>query len=129
AFTSTTLPAWFLAPPSTSYTRVSATNAAAAATSAAVSAMTNPPTPPLAATNLTAAAADPHHVTLSWTDNSNPPKVEEDGFGMYRSIDGVNFVWKQSTGRDVTTYTDPDTLAPGTTYYYQMVAFNVDGLA
>src|SRR5439155_24140356 len=74
-------------------------------------------------------ALDAHHIKVTWTDNSNPPNVEEDAFALYRSSDGINFVWKQAPARDVTSYTDPDTLTPGTTYYYEIAAFNVDGFA
>src|SRR5207244_3345474 len=76
-----------------------------------------------------ATALDAHHIKVTWTDNSNPPNVEEDAFALYRSSDGINFVWKQAPARDVTSYTDPDTLTPGTMYYYEIAAFNVDGFA
>ena len=36
--------------------------------------------PPLAASNATATALDAHHIKVTWTDNSNPPNVEEDAF-------------------------------------------------
>ncbi|TMQ30281.1 MAG: hypothetical protein E6K70_24420, partial [Planctomycetota bacterium] len=120
---------WFLQPSTTYSYRISAVNASGAASSATASATTSPPTPPLAASNATATALDAHHIKVTWTDNSNPPNVEEDAFALYRSSDGINFVWKQAPARDVTSYTDPDTLTPGTMYYYEIAAFNVDGFA
>src|SRR5439155_12230343 len=120
---------YFLSPATTYYYRVNATNASGAASSATVSATTTPPTIPLPASNLTATALDSRHIQLSWTDNSNPPNVEEDGFALYLSTDGVNFTWTQEPDRDVTTYIDPDILSPATTYYYKIAAFNVDGFA
>src|SRR5439155_724551 len=115
---------YFLSPATTYYYRVNATNASGAASSATVSATTTPPTIPLPASNLTATALDSRHIQLSWTDNSNPPNVEEDGFALYLSTDGVNFTWTQEPGRDVTTYIDPDILSPATTYYFYVTAYS-----
>jgi len=125
----TTFSRWFLTPSTTYYYRVSASNASGAASSATANATTSAPTPPRAASNLTVRAVDAYSIRLTWTDNSNAPNVEEDGFAMYVSTDGVNFDWMQTPGRDVTTYVDPDGLSPATRYWYQIVAFNVDGWA
>ena len=60
---------------------------------------------------------------LSWIDNSN----NEDGFEIERKI-GENGTFGQIAiqGANLNFYTD-DNLAPGTTYCYQVRAFNAAG--
>ncbi|MEZ4890064.1 MAG: fibronectin type III domain-containing protein [Crocinitomicaceae bacterium] len=56
---------------------------------------------------------------MNWTDNS----ANESGFAIQRSTDGVNFTNLTNVAADVLTYTD-NTVAPNTTYYYRVFAFN-----
>jgi hypothetical protein len=79
-------------------------------------ATTLPPAP----SNLTASSAA-GQVMLTWQSNS----VNEDGYAVEQSTDGVNFIQIGTTGRGVTTYTDTPP-QPGT-YYYRVRAFNVAG--
>lgn len=82
------------------------------------------PTPlPLAPTALNlSASASPLSVTVNWTDNS----VNETGFKVERSADGVTFTEIASLGMNVTTYVD-NTVAANTTYYYRVYAYNTTG--
>jgi predicted phage tail protein len=59
---------------------------------------------------------------LQWTDNS----TTEDGFKLYRSLDGVDFSRTATLGPNVTTYSNTGRPA-GTTYYYRVVAYNSSG--
>jgi hypothetical protein len=61
-------------------------------------------------------------VNLTWTDNSG----NEQGFRIQRSLDGVTFVQVGLVGVNVTAFSDLTTAA-GTTYIYQVVAFNANG--
>jgi hypothetical protein len=54
---------------------------------------------------------------LTWTDNS----VNETGFNIFRSTDGVNFVQVGWVPPSTTTFTDT-TVTTGTTYSYQVQA-------
>jgi hypothetical protein len=58
---------------------------------------------------------------LTWQCNS----VNEDGYAVEQSTDGVNFTQIGTTGRGVTTYLDMPS-QPGT-YSYRVRAFNVAG--
>src|SRR5439155_1390088 len=78
--------------------------------------------PPAAPSNLSAAARSSQKINLNWVDNS----TNEDGFKVYRSIDGVNFTWVHSSGANTTVFEDTHTSA-STTYYYQVTAFNTVG--
>jgi hypothetical protein len=61
-------------------------------------------------------------IDLQWQDNSD----NEDGFKIERSSDGTNFNQIATVGAGVTTY--PNTgLAPSTTYWYRVRAFNAGG--
>lgn len=70
--------------------------------------------------NLTAVASSTN-VVINWTDNS----TNEEGTKIERSTDGINFAEINSTGPNITTYTDIS-LASGT-YYYRVRAFNAIG--
>ena len=59
---------------------------------------------------------------MRWTDNS----TNEDGFKLYRSLDGVDFSRTATLGPNVTTYSNTGRPA-GTTYYYRVLAFNASG--
>jgi hypothetical protein len=54
---------------------------------------------------------------LTWTDNS----VNETGFNIFRSTDGVNFTQVGWVPPSTTTFTDT-TVTTGVTYYYQVQA-------
>ncbi|MEK7560863.1 MAG: fibronectin type III domain-containing protein [Patescibacteria group bacterium] len=75
---------------------------------------------PNAPSNLLASVATTS-VNLQWTDNS----TNEDGFGIERGTDGMNFSEVASTTLGVNFYTDGP-LASGT-YYYRTRAFNIIG--
>jgi hypothetical protein len=73
---------------------------------------------PLTPSNLVATALSPSQINLSWTHNSN----FEDGFKIER-WNGSSFVQIATAGPNATSYTDFP-LAPVTTYYYQVRAYN-----
>ena len=78
--------------------------------------------PPAAPSALTASAASSSQIDLMWSDNS----LDETGFEIERSLDGVNFSWIASVGADITDYQDMG-LSSSTTYYYQVAAINGGG--
>ncbi|HZT21837.1 MAG TPA: autotransporter-associated beta strand repeat-containing protein [Verrucomicrobiae bacterium] len=87
---------------------------------------TGPPvilsSPPAAPSGLTATAVSGCEIDLAWTNNAtNATSVV-----IQRSSDGINFSPIGAVMRNMTCFTDTG-LAPGTTYYYQVVANNVDG--
>lgn len=61
-------------------------------------------------------------VDLVWQDNS----TQELGFEVWRSTDNVNFSMIASLPANTTAYSDTS-VATGTVYYYQIVAFNNSG--
>ena len=68
--------------------------------------------------NLTAIAAGPRQIDLTWTDNSNG----EQGFKIERSTDGVNFRQVGKVRAGVTRFSNRR-LKTGTTYYYRVRAY------
>ncbi|MBN1669827.1 MAG: lamin tail domain-containing protein [Kiritimatiellae bacterium] len=78
---------------------------------------------PAAPTGLAASAASQTRIDLRWTDASN----NETGFKVDRRQSGAS-EWDRiaTTGANVSTYADTG-LAAGTTYYYQVKAYNNDG--
>jgi fibronectin type 3 domain-containing protein len=77
---------------------------------------------PAAPSNLTATAFSTSLINLSWTDNSS----DESGFRIYRSTDGVNFIWYYTPGANATSFSDTGRTA-STTYYYRVLANNANG--
>ncbi len=75
-----------------------------------------------APSNLIATAVSSGQIDLIWTDNS----TTEDGFKLYRSVDGVEFARTAILAPNVTTYSNTGRPA-GTTYYYRVMAFNASG--
>ncbi len=100
--------------------------------SAGVSALSNrvevttpaAPSKPDAPGSLTANGVSSSQIELRWQDNS----ANEDGFRIWRSVDGVSFADSVDVGRDQTTYTDTG-LQPGTNYHYRVAAFNGEGVS
>ncbi len=107
----------------TYYYRVKARNSAGDSGYTNVDSATTPvcPPEPPAAPTLTAKAWK-YEVMLTWTDNSD----NEDGFKIYKSMNGVDFDLLTTVGADVTTYTDSG-LTRKTRYYYKVCAFNSYG--
>jgi len=75
--------------------------------------------PPNAPSNLTATATGATTIALAWTDNSS----DEDGFKIERKLSGGNFGEIMTVGGNVTSFNDAG-LSAGTTYVYQVRAFN-----
>ncbi len=83
----------------------------------------DPTTPPLAPSNLTTVylagggndpyIVSPDAVSLSWTDNSD----NEDGFLIEWSADGTDYYVIDTTGPNVTTYSDPYPVLEDCNYY------------
>ena len=82
----------------------------------------NPNPTPAAASNLVATLASTSSVNLSWTDNS----LNETGFIVERSSDGVNFSLLTMTAANVSSFVDSAVTA-GTTYTYRVRATNASG--
>ena len=74
--------------------------------------------PPAAPTNLTAAAASSSRINLAWTDNS----IDEEGFKVERSTDGVNFAEVATLPANTVAWGDTGLVAL-TTYTYRARAF------
>jgi outer membrane protein assembly factor BamB/peptidoglycan/xylan/chitin deacetylase (PgdA/CDA1 family) len=83
-------------------------------------------TPPSAnpPTGLMPTIASDTEVRLDWTDNSS----DEYGFAIYKRNAGGDWAFLYTVGAGVTTYTDSG-LASGTTYYYQVAAYQEGGFS
>jgi hypothetical protein len=73
-------------------------------------------------TNLTATAAAPNRIQLSWTDTTS----DESGFKIERSDGGGNFVQVASVSANVTSYENGN-LQSSVNYTYRVRAFNAGG--
>jgi len=116
-----------LDPSTTYYYQVAAYNGEGeSARSNTASAVTDAPpvTIPNAPSLLSATAVSGSRVNLSWTDTSN----NETQFRIYRGGSPSGLGQIASVAANVTTYGDT-TAAPGTTYYYQVKAYNTAGLS
>ena len=82
------------------------------------------PTPPSAPTGLAATAVSSNRIDLAWTDTS----IDETGFVIDRSLDGVTYAQLASVGTDTIMYTDTD-LQADTTYFYRVAAVNTAGMS
>jgi len=88
----------------------------------AYAAVLEPTAAPEAPTGLTAVPFSDTQIELSWSDNS----TNEDGFKIERSLDGSGWLEIAGTDKDIAQYID-SSLAPETTYYYRVRAFNSVG--
>jgi FtsP/CotA-like multicopper oxidase with cupredoxin domain/fibronectin type 3 domain-containing protein len=80
------------------------------------------PQPPVAPSDLQANLQDVPLIDLSWVDNS----LDETGFVIERSTDGVNFSALATVVANVTAYNDVAVFG-GFTYTYRVAAFNANG--
>jgi len=83
-----------------------------------------PPTPPAAPSGLTATLEAGPQISLAWLDNS----LDETGFVIQRSTDGVNFSDLVTLPPDSITYVD-SAVSAGFTYTYRVAAVNLGGLS
>jgi hypothetical protein len=78
---------------------------------------------PLAPTNLSATAAAPTEINLSWTDNSD----NEEGFKVERKSGAEgSYSLIATTAGNVASYSDSN-LSASTVYFYRVLAFNSEG--
>jgi len=78
--------------------------------------------PPRAPSNLTATARGQTQIDLKWLDNSD----NEEGFEILRKIQGQSYSSLKKVSSNSTGYSDTG-LTPGTTYCYQVRAYNAAG--
>lgn len=72
-----------------------------------------------APTSLVGMATTSSSIRLTWSDNS----VNEDGFEVERSLNGVSWTWVATSTPNTTSYYD-NSLSAGTTYYHRVRTFN-----
>jgi hypothetical protein len=92
---------------------------------ASVTTPAGPPAPgaPLAPSNLTATAAAPTQINLTWADNSS----DETSVVLERSTSSTfGTITSVTLGANTTSHADTS-LAAGTTYYYRVKATNANG--
>ena len=102
--------------------RVRSYNAAGNSSYSNVAKATTTNTGPNAPTNITATATSSSRIALAWRDNAN----NESGFRIERSVDGTTFNQIATVGANVASYANTS-LAPLTTYYYRVRAYNAAG--
>jgi peptidyl-Asp metalloendopeptidase len=78
--------------------------------------------PPLPPSGLTATVGSATHINLAWADNSG----DELGFKVERSPDGYAWAEVATLAARVTSYAD-FALAPGVSYFYRVLAYNLYG--
>jgi hypothetical protein len=88
----------------------------------ALSAGGPPPPPPGAPSGLAATVIGYNQIDLSWIDNS----ANEDGFRIERREEGASFSEIGTVEANVIDYNDT-TVKDGTTFYYQVMAYNAGG--
>jgi parallel beta-helix repeat protein len=102
--------------------RVSAFGAMGTSASSNVASATTPPAPPAAPSSLAAKAISTSQVALTWTDHA----VNEGGFTIQRSSDGVTFSTIANVAANASSYTDGG-LQRKKTYFYRVAAHNAGG--
>jgi len=113
-------------PVSTYQYRVYAFNLSGNSLPSNVAEVSTPDVPPAAPTALMTTSVTSVQVDLAWTDNAIALN-NEDGFVIERSTDGgSNWSSVGQTVADSTTFSDT-TVVPGTSYLYQVYAFNANG--
>ena len=78
--------------------------------------------PPAAPSSLAAAPVSSSAIDLNWTDNA----VDENGFSVERSLNGVDYAAIATVGADVSVYSDTG-LSSSTSYTYRVLAYNDGG--
>ena len=81
-----------------------------------------PSEPPATPTSLTARARGKDKIALKWKDNSN----NEDTFNIYKGLSPTSLSLLETVEANTTSYLDSG-LAPKTTYYYKVCAYNANG--
>src|SRR5262245_1603474 len=81
------------------------------------------PTVPKAPMSLTLTVASASRIDLAWTDAS----TNESGFKIERSTNGGAFTEVATIAPNIGTYTDTQQVVSGSTYRYQVRAFNAAG--
>ena len=117
-----------LAPGTTYYYRLRATNAAGASGNSNVAIVSIPVAPPKA-TNAAVAKVTTSEIDLTWTDNAGRAAT---GYLIERQVNGGTFAnyayLPASNATPPSTYTWNDTgLTPGTAYEYHILAYNTSG--
>lgn len=112
-----------VAPSTTYYYRVFATNGAGDSSASNTVTATTPGVVPTAPTTLAAVKVNDNRIDLTWTDHSN----NETGFHIETATNagfaGSLFI---TVGAGVTTYTD-NSVYGGDTFYYRVTAYNATG--
>jgi hypothetical protein len=109
-----------LAPGTTYFYRVVATNAGGDSPASNVASATTS-IDPASPTTVTAVASSPTQIDLEWTDVAN-----ETGYRVERADGSGGWTTVATTGQDVTASSDTG-LEPGTTYSYRVFATNAAG--